>query len=219
MTEREVYQKIKPFLEGYTEGINWDFKETLHETPSIIRDIMAFSNSTNSDDCYIIVGVGENTLQDGSQKIQLSSEDRRRLNTDANYLYLPNKWNIHGLSADDIEKMRQFSAKLSEQMSTAMQISQPECEYVPVSLGRSRWLYVIIIKHKVGVFVSKKDIPNEHNSNKMDVKQGVLYIRIADTTIGAKTEAASAAEQIRIWKNYLEWLESHPDAAQTEGIV
>ena len=33
-------------------------------------------------------------------------------------------------------------------------------------------------------------------------------MRIADTTLGAKTEVASATEYMRIWKKYIDWLEN-----------
>lgn len=209
MTEQEVYKKIKPLLEGITEGLYWDFKKTLtDDIPEIIKDILAFSNSDYSEDSYIIVGVSESSTNKSS-KIQLSSEARRRLNTDANYLYLPGKWNVHGLSATDITKMKQFSAKISEQLASSMLISMPQCEYIPVQIGKTRWLYVIIIKNIPGVFISKKDIPHSYNKDKIAVKQGVLYVRMADTTLGARTDVASATEHIRIWKNYIDWLENN----------
>lgn len=203
MTEKEVYKKIKPYLEGYTEGLNWDFKKTLHDTGAIIRDILAFSNNNNTEDSYIIVGVSEAS---GSKKIELDTEDRLRLGTDAKFIYIPESWDLHGLNAKEIETMKQFSAKITEQISSLMLISHPKCEYVPVSIGKSRWLYVIVIKNTPGVFLAKKDVPNVYNENKIDVKQGVLYIRVADTTLGAKTEAATATDNIRVWKRYIEYL-------------
>ena len=39
MTEQEVYTKIKPLLDGLTEGLYWDFKKTLTDTADIIKDI------------------------------------------------------------------------------------------------------------------------------------------------------------------------------------
>lgn len=50
MTEQEVYTKIKPLLDGLTEGLYWDFKKTLTDTADIIKDILAFSNSDYSGD-------------------------------------------------------------------------------------------------------------------------------------------------------------------------
>ena len=38
-----------------------------------------------------------------------------------------------------------------------------------------------------------------------------MYIRKADTTLGAKTEVASATEHIRIWKKYINWLETQQE--------
>ncbi len=204
MTEQEVYKKIKPYLEGYTEGLNWDFKKTLHDTGGIIRDILAFSNSNSGEDSYIIVGVSETSSR--NKKIELDTEDRIRLGTDAKFIYMPEKWDIHGLTAKDIEQMKQFSATITEKLSSFMLISHPKCEFVPVSIGKSRWLYVIVIKNIDGVFIAKKDIPNAYNENKVDVKQGVLYIRVADTTLGSKTEAATATDNIRVWKRYIEYL-------------
>lgn len=210
MTEQEAYSKIKPLLEGITEGIYWDFKKTLtDDTAEIIKDILAFSNSDHDGDSYIIVGVSE-TKQSSTKdlnKIPLSSEDRKRLNTDANNLYLPSKWNVTGLCKTDLDNIRQFSAKLTEQLSSNMLISQPKCEYVPIQINKTRWLYVIVVKKVPGVYISKNDIPHSYDKTKVAVKQGVLYIRIADTTIGAKTEVASAAEHIKIWKRYIDWLE------------
>lgn len=211
MTESELYKKIKSLLEGWTEGLYWDFKKTLTDTADIIKDIMAFSNSEHEGDSYIIVGVSESKSQEPLTKIPLSSEDRRRLETDANFLYFPGKWKIHGLNAEDITAMKQFSAKLSEQIAAYMLISQPRCEYMPLQIGPSRWLYVIIIKNTPGVFIAKKDISHAYDSKKVAVKQGVLYIRKADMTIGARTDVASATEHIRIWKRYIDWLSKLED--------
>ena len=210
--EQEIYLKIKPLLEGLTEGIFWDFKKTLtNDIAEIIKDILAFSNSDYNGDNYIIVGVSETTSKDELIKISLNSEDRKRLNTDANYLYIPAKWNVHGLSESDLSKMQQFSAKITEQLSSSMLISQPECEFVPVEINKSRWLYVIVVKKVPGVFICKKDIPHFYDETKITVKQGVMYIRKADTTLGAKTDVASATEHIRIWKKYIKWLESQQE--------
>lgn len=206
MTERELYLKIKPLLEGYTEGLFWDFKKTLSDTGEIIRDILAFSNSHHSEDSFIIVGVSESVSPQKNHKVKLSTEDRRRLNTDAKYLYLPGKWDVHGLTAGEIDTMRKFSEQLSQQLACSMLICQPKCEYIPVSIGKKRWLYVVIIKSVPGVFLSNKDIPQERNGNKIAVKQSVMYVRIADTTIGARTDVASATEYIRVWREYITWL-------------
>lgn len=206
--EQEIYLKIKPLLEGLTEGIFWDFKSTLtDDTAEIIKDILAFSNSDYNGDSYIIVGVSETKSKEDLIKISLTSEDRKRLNTDANYIYIPDKWNIHGLSETDLGKMKQFSEKLTGQLSNSMLISQPDCEFVPVQINKSRWLYVIIVKKVPGVFICQKDIPHVYDKTKIAVKQGVMYIRKADTTLGAKTDVASATEHIRIWKKYINWLE------------
>mgnify|MGYP000670007346 FL=1 len=219
MNEREVYLKIKPMLEGMTEGIYWDFKKTLTDDVSeIMKDILAFSNSDYNGDSYIIVGVSETDSKDELTKIALTSDDRKRLNTDANYIYVPSKWNVHGLSEADLNKMKQFSASLSEKLSTNMLISHPRCEYVPIQINKSRWLYVIVIKKIPGVFISKKDIFHSYDETKVAVKQGVIYVRIADTTIGAKTEVASAAEHIRIWKKYIDWLESNTETPEVGDI-
>ncbi len=219
MNEREVYLKIKPMLEGMTEGIYWDFKKTLTDDVSeIMKDILAFSNSDYNGDSYIIVGVSETDSKDEITKIALTSVDRKRLNTDANYIYVPSKWNVHGLSEADLNKMKQFSASLSEKLSTNMLISHPRCEYVPIQINKSRWLYVIVIKKIPGVFISKKDIFHSYDETKVAVKQGVIYVRIADTTIGAKTEVASAAEHIRIWKKYIDWLEANTETPEVGDI-
>lgn len=219
MNEREVYLKIKPMLEGMTEGIYWDFKKTLTDDVSeIMKDILAFSNSDYNGYSYIIVGVSETDSKDEITKIALTSDDRKRLNTDANYIYVPSKWNVHGLSEADLNKMKQFSASLSEKLSTNMLISHPRCEYVPIQINKSRWLYVIVIKKIPGVFISKKDIFHSYDETKVAVKQGVIYVRIADTTIGAKTEVASAAEHIRIWKRYIDWLESNTETPELGDI-
>ena len=202
-----------------TEGIYWDFKKTLTDDVSeIMKDILAFSNSDYNGDSYIIVGVSETDSKDELTKIALTSDDRKRLNTDANYIYVPSKWNVHGLSEADLNKMKQFSASLSEKLSTNMLISHPRCEYVPIQINKSRWLYVIVIKKIPGVFISKKDIFHSYDETKVAVKQGVIYVRIADTTIGAKTEVASAAEHIRIWKKYIDWLESNTETPEVGDI-
>ena len=108
MTEQEVYRKIRPFLENINEALYWDFKKALTEEhiPDIIKDILAFSNSDEDRDAYTIVGLSEPKNQLSINKISLSTEDRRRLNTDANYIYLPGRWDVHGLLAEDIEKMK-----------------------------------------------------------------------------------------------------------------
>ncbi len=217
MTEQEVYKAIKPLLEGYTEGLYWDFKKTLTEVSEITKDILAFSNSDYDGDSYIIVGVSESKSKDELTKISLSSNDRKRLNTDAKYLYLPGKWNVHGLNADEIERMKQFSAKLTEQLKSCMLISIPKCEFIPICIKENTlWLYVIIVKKTPGVFVSKKDLIAPYDNAKKIVKQGVLYVRVADTTWEAKTEIASATEHIRIWKKYIDWLEIHSASNQGE---
>lgn len=202
-----MYKIIRPLIEGYSEGLYWDFKKTLIEIPEIIKDILAFSNSDYDGDSYIIVGVSESSSKNESKKISLSSADRRRLNTDANYIYLPGNWEIHGLSADDLEKMKQFSARLTEQLESSMLISIPKCEFVPVCLNKNRWLFVIIVKKTQGVFISKKDLYASYKAGKVIVKQGVLYTRISDTTLGARTDIALATEYIRVWKKYIDWLE------------
>lgn len=218
MTEQEVYIKIKPMLEGLTEGINWDFKKKLtDDVAEIVKDILAFSNSSYEGDSYIIVGVSETSSKDELVKIPLTSEDRKRLNTDSNYLYIPAKWNIHGLTAADIENMKQFSAQISELISSNMLISHPRCEYIPLQINKSRWLYVIVIKKVPGVFICKKDLMHAYDNKKVAVKQGVIYVRIADTTIGAKTEVASATEHIRIWKKYIDWIKTCQDKDSQEG--
>ena len=218
MTEQEVYKRIRPLLEGYTEGLYWDFKKTLTEIPEIIKDILAFSNSDYNGDSYIIVGVSEASSKNESKKIALSSEDRRRLNTDANYIYLPGNWEVHGLSAEDLEKMKQFSARLTEQLESSMLISIPKCEFVPVCINKSRWLYVIVVKKTQGVFISKKDLGASYNGDKIIVKQGVLYSRISDTTLGARTDIAASAEYVRVWKRYIDWLEQ-PIKSNQEGNI
>ena len=220
MTEQEAYRRIRPLLEKVNEGLYWDFKKTIHENqiPDIIKDILAFSNSKYDGESYIIVGVSEPKAQLQENKIRLSTDDRRRLNTDANYIYLPGKWNVHGLSAEDIEKMKQFSAQLTEKLSSHMLISHPQCEYIPIQINASRWLYVIVVNHIPGVFISKEDIPYPYDDNKIAVKQGVLYVRIADTTTGASTTVASATEHIRVWKKYIRWLESTSCTDLTEEV-
>ena len=208
MTEQEVYKQIRPLLESYEEGEYWDFKKTLTETADIIKDILAFANSGYEGNSYIIVGVSETKEKNEKSKIALTSDDRKRLNTDAKYIYLPEKWDAHGLSSIELERMKQFSAKLTEQIESAMLLSIPRCEYIPIPINKTRWLFVIVIKKVPGVYASKKDLFASYDSNKCIVKQGVLYSRVADTTLGARTDIASATEHIRIWKKYIDWLET-----------
>lgn len=208
MTEREAFRIVQPLIEGYTEGIYWDFKKGLTDEhiPDIIKDILAFSNSDYKGDSYIIVGVGE-SKDENQRKIPLSTDDRRRLNTDANFIYLPGKWDLCGLSADDLRKMKQFSARLTEKLEMCMLISHPKCEFVPIAISKNRWIYLIVVKKVPGVFISNRDIEDGHNKSKFAVKQGVLYVRIADSTMGVKNGVATATEYIRVWKNYIDWLE------------
>jgi hypothetical protein len=209
MTEQEVYKKIKPLIEGYTEGLSWDFKKTLNDTAEIIKDVLAFSNSNYEGDSYIIVGVSEPESKQDGHKLKLSSADRKRLETSDNYLYLPGKWRISGLSTKEIGGMKEFSKKLTERLGAYMLISQPQCEFIPVQIKSKRWLFVIIVKNVPGVFISKKDINSDYRIDKVVVKQGVLYVRVADTTIGAEPNVASAMEHIRVWKRYIDWLSNH----------
>ncbi len=208
MTEKELYNQIRPLLENYVEGEYWDFKKKLNEKAEIIKDILAFSNSDYEGDSFIIVGVSESTARREENKIPLTKEDRQRLNTDAKYIYLPAKWDVHGLDNNELEKAKQFSATLIEQLESSMLLSIPKCEFMPIELNKTRWLYVIIVKKAPGVYATKKDLVSSYDSNKCIVKQGVLYVRKADTTLGARNDIATAMEYIRIWKKYIDWLES-----------
>ena len=58
-----------------------------------------------------------------------------------------------------------------------------------------------------GVFISNRDIEDGYNKSKFVVRQGVIYIRMADSTMGVKNGVATATEYIRVWKNYIDWLE------------
>ena len=216
--EQEIFTKIKPLIEGYTEGINWDFKESFSDKADIIKDIMAFSNSDFDGDSYIIFGVSESkrTNSEKLKKIKLNNADRKRLNTDAAYLYIPNKWELPGLLAAEISSLRSFSESFTQFMTKNMLISIPKCEFVPIMISKKRWLYVIIIKKSIGVFVSKSDIKRE-NGEKPIVKQGVLYIRVADTTMGADTNEANAIQCVRIWKKYIDWLENKQEHANEQN--
>ena len=86
LVAQEIYKKILPLIEGYTEGIYWDFKRTLSDTAEIIKDVLAFANSAYSGDSYIIVGVGEASNR-RRHRIALCTKDRQRLGTDANCIY------------------------------------------------------------------------------------------------------------------------------------
>ena len=219
MTERELYLKIKPLIEGDTEGLYWDFKKTLDDKADIIRDIMAFANSDYNGDSYIIVGVSEPATKNAVNRIALTKEDRQRLNTDANYIYLPGAWDVHGLSADDIEKMKKFSEGLMDKLEAAMLLCHPQCEFIPLQINQKRWLFIIVIKRTPGVFISKHDIPSDYIKTKngdkrIVVKQGVLYVRKADITIGADPKFALATDHIRVWKEYLDWLNSQDTVSE-----
>ncbi|WP_293719160.1 RNA-binding domain-containing protein [uncultured Phascolarctobacterium sp.] len=209
LVAQRIYKKILPLIEGHTEGIYWDFKRTLCDTSEIIKDVLAFSNSAYPGDSYIIVGVGESSNR-RRHKISLCTKDRQRLGTDANYIYLPQKWDLHGLSAKDIEKMQVFSQTLTQKVRNAMLISQPTLEYIPIQIKRTRWIYVIVVKKVHGVFISKKDLKN--NNGKTVVKQGVLYVRSADTTAGSdESNVTSADEHIRVWMDYINYLSINPN--------
>jgi hypothetical protein len=204
MTEQEAFRVIKPLLEGYTEGLFWDFKEKLSDTSDIIKDILAFSNSNYDGDSYIIVGVSEGAKR--LKKLSLSTRDRARLNTTDNYLYLPSKWIIKGLPANEIANVKNQSKIITDKLKAAMLIGNPECEFIPIQIKNKLWLYLIVIKKTPGVFVTKKDVVSDYDASKIVVKQGVLYVRIADTTIGADPQFATATEHIRVWKKYIDWL-------------
>lgn len=209
LVAQEIYKKILPLIEGHTEGIYWDFKRTVCDTSEIIKDVLAFSNSVYPGDSYIIVGVGEASNR-RRHKIPLYTKDRQRLGTDANYIYLPQKWDVQGLSAKEIEKMKEVSQMLTQKIRNAMLISQPMLEYIPIQIKKTRWLYIIIIKKTPGVFISKKDL--KADSGKVVVKQGVLYVRSADTTAGSdESNITSAAEHIRVWIDYINYLSGKPN--------
>lgn len=203
-SESETYKNINPLLSGHTEGLHWDFKETITDTAEIIKDILAFSNSSYSGDSYIIVGVSEADNK-SIKKIKLCSADRKRLETDAQYIYLADKIILKGINAKDLESMHRFSQELTQKLTSCMLISQPEVKFVPIQIKRTRWLYVIIVKKIPGVFISNKDIQNKNDQ--VVVKQGVFYIRTVDTTTGNGTgNIAPAGEHIRIWKQYINHL-------------
>lgn len=111
--------------------------------------------------------------------------------------------------------MKMFSSQLTEVISSSMLISQPICEFVPICINKSRWLFVIVVKKTHGVFLCKKDLVYPYDKNKIAVKEGVLYVRVADTTLGAKTEAAMATEYIRVWKSYLDWIRNDANDVET----
>jgi hypothetical protein len=215
--EQEVYGIIRPLLEGYTEGLNWDFKKVLSDTAEIIKDVLAFSNSSYSEDSYIIAGVTDSASR-RVRKLKLSTNDRQRLNTDANYLYLPSKFDVHGLDAAEVGKMARFSAELTQKITSSMLISQPELEFVPIQIKPKIWLYVIVVKPVSGVFISNKDLENK--DKKVVVKQGVLYVRHSDTTAGAGGgNVATAGDHIRIWKNYLSRLDMRQKTSVDEDTA
>ena len=213
LVAQQIYKKILPLIEGHTEGVYWDFKRTLFDTSEIIKDVLAFSNSAYLGDSYIIVGVCEASNR-RRHKIPLCTKDRQRLGTDANYIYLPQKWDLQGLSAKDIEKMKEFSQTLTQKVRNAMLISQPILEYIPIQIKRTRWIYVIVVKKTPGVFISKKDLKNVND--KIVVKQGVLYVRSADTTAGSdESNITSAAEHVRVWRDYITYLSAPHDEKLT----
>ena len=197
--EQEVYKIIQPLLEGYTEGVYWDFKREFSDRASITKDILAFSNSEYQGDSYIIIGIEESSK---FKKISLTKSDRLRLKTDASYIYLSNI-NIVGLPAKEIEELNKTSTDLYQYIASKMLISIPEFEFVPIQIKPKIWLGVLIIKNKIGVFISKEDLKTKDGA-KIEVKQGVIYIRKGDRTL---TQDATADEYIRIWKKYIDALE------------
>ena len=197
--EQEVYKIIQPLLQGYTEGVYWDFKREFSDRASITKDILAFSNSGYQGDSYIIVGVEES---DKLKKIRLSQKDRHRLKTDASFIYL-SRIDVVGLPAKEIEELNKTSTDLNQYIAGKMLISIPEFEFVPIQIKPKRWLGVIIVKNKPGVFISKEDIKTK-DGQKTEVKQGVIYIRKGDRTL---TQDATADEYIRIWKKYIDTLQ------------
>ena len=95
-----------------------------------------------------------------------------------------------------------------------MLISQPILEYIPIQIKRTRWIYVIVVKKTPGVFISQKDFKNVND--KIVVKQGVLYVRSADTTAGSdESNITSAAEHVRVWRDYITYLSAPHDEKLT----
>jgi hypothetical protein len=214
--EQELFKKVWSLIETNKEGLYWDFKESLHDTADIIKDVLAFSNSDYEGESYIIVGVKEPGTK--QKIIKLTQEDKRRLNTNDNNLYLPEKYEVCGLKAVDIGSMKAFSKELTEKLSKSMLISQPQLDFYPLQIKNALWLYVIVVKKIPGVFISKKDIKREGNDNRTIVRQEVLYVRKSDVTIGADSQDGMASEYIRVWKNYINYIASR-ETSQTEEIT
>lgn len=57
----ELEDIIRELVELKYEGEYWDYKQEWHkDNEELIKDILAFSNTYHSKDCYIIIGVADN---------------------------------------------------------------------------------------------------------------------------------------------------------------
>lgn len=62
MEYKKLEEEIKSLIELHTEGIYWDFKQQWHEKNSdLLHDIICMANSPANRDCYIIIGIEDNT--------------------------------------------------------------------------------------------------------------------------------------------------------------
>ena len=59
---KKLEEEIKSLIELHTEGIYWDFKKQWYENNSdLLHDIICMANSPANRDCYIIIGIEDNT--------------------------------------------------------------------------------------------------------------------------------------------------------------
>ena len=64
MNDFELRQEVQKLVELHREGEYWDFKQQWHMCNSdLLHDIICMANSPANRDCYIIIGIEDETLK------------------------------------------------------------------------------------------------------------------------------------------------------------
>lgn len=89
MEHNELEKEILDLIALHTEGVYWDFKQEWHlNNTDLIHDIICMANSPSNRDCYIIIGVEDNTYN----IIGANSEKRKNQQNVIDLLRQKPKW-------------------------------------------------------------------------------------------------------------------------------
>lgn len=81
--------EIQTLIDSHAEGDYWDFKEKWHENNSnLLHDIICMANSTANRDCYIIIGVRDDTFD----VVGVDMENRKNQQNVLDLLHQKPKW-------------------------------------------------------------------------------------------------------------------------------